>query len=150
MRILGIDPGLKNFGYAVIEYTPELHLVCAGEILTQKDEKKRLQIVYDSIDDVIKTYKPNFCVLEKTFVNNNAATSLALGQARGVILLCLQKNDLEYQEISATSIKKIISGDGKAQKKEIQEFVRGLFSIELGHNAADAVIISLCANINKI
>ena len=150
MRILGIDPGLKNFGYAVIEYSSDLNLVCAGEILTKKDEKKRLMIVYDSIDDVINTYKPDFCILEKTFINNNAATSLALGQARGVILLCLQKNNIEYQEISATSIKKIISGGGKAEKKEIQEFVRGVFNVELEHNAADAVISALCANINKI
>lgn len=146
-RILGIDPGLQNFGYAVIEFGEDQskNLICAGEVLTQKEDKKRLVKIFEAISDVIKVYSPDLCVIERTFVNINPFSSLNLGQARGIVLLCFQLYEKPYIEITPSRIKKTICGKGVATKGEIQSYVKGLFDVSLSHNAADAVAIALCA-----
>lgn len=145
LKVLGVDPGLQNFGYAVIEHESELKLLCAGEILTQKEDPQRLVKIFDAICDVIKVYDPDLCVIERTFVNQNPFSSLNLGQARGVILLCFQLFKKKYIEITPTRIKKSICGKATASKIEIQSYVKGLFDVSLSHNAADAIAICLCA-----
>jgi crossover junction endodeoxyribonuclease RuvC len=143
---LGVDPGLQNFGYAIIEHAEELKLICAGEILTQKEDPKRLVKIFDAISDIIKVYNPDLCAIERTFVNpKNPFSSLNLGQARGIILLCFQLFDKKYIEIAPTSIKKNICGKSGASKVEIQSYVNGLFDVSLNSNASDAIAICLCA-----
>lgn len=145
-KILGIDPGLKNFGYAIIEHGEEMKLICAGEIITEKEDERRLVKIYEAISDIIRVYNPDLCVIERTFVNQfNPFSSINLGQARGVILLCFQLFNKKYIEISATKIKKLICGKGTATKSEIKAYVKGLFDITMNHNAADAIAICLCA-----
>ena len=97
IRVLGIDPGLQNFGYAVIEHGETMNLLCAGEIVTQKEDEKRLVKIYEGVSDLIRVYNPDLCVVERTFVNpKNPFSSLNLGQARGVILLSFQIFNKKY------------------------------------------------------
>ena len=142
--ILGIDPVLKNFGYAVIEIGNSLELICAGEISTEKSDKNRLAKIYRAVCDLIRSYNPDMCAIEKTFVNNNPLSSLNLGQARGVLLLSFQMFNKPYKEIAPNQIKKTICGIGTAEKIDIQNYVKGLFNVSLNHNASDAIAICLC------
>ncbi len=141
---MGIDPGLRNFGYAIIEFGETQELICAGEISTEKDDVNRLAKIYNAMCDLIKSYNPDLCVIERTFMNKNPFSSINLGQARGVFLLAFQMFDKPYLEVAPSKIKKSVCGSGLADKKQIQSYVQGLFNVSLGPNAADAVAICLC------
>jgi len=146
MKILGIDPGLSQFGYAVLDFDEkgEIELICAGDIISKKGEQKRLLKIFQTLSDILSTYAPEICIIEKVFININKLSSLNLGQARGVAILCCEIANKLYLEIGATSVKKNILGNGRASKSEIQTYVFNRFHIKLRANACDAIIIALC------
>ena len=150
MRILGIDPGTAIVGYGVIEKKGKKWVsLDYGCIRTEPkfSPAKRLEIISQDLAVLIKKYKPNRMAVEKLFFCNNATTAMAVGQARGVILLKGQENGLSIFEYTPLQIKQALTGYGRAEKRQIQKMVKVLLDLEKIpklDDAADALAIALC------
>jgi len=126
----------------------ELVAVQYGVILTPKDAtaSARLEILFDQLNDLIKESNPDTAAVEKLFFQSNVKTALAVGQARGVIMLCLQKARVETFEYTPNEIKQAVAGYGGADKRQVQDMVRALLqldSIPKPDDAADALAVAI-------
>jgi crossover junction endodeoxyribonuclease RuvC len=147
---LGIDPGTATTGFGLVrlEQDGSLTAVKYGVILTSKEASApaRLEILYNDLSDLLKEYHPDTAAVEKLFFSRNVTTALAVGQARGVVMLCIQQAGIEPFEYTPNEIKQAVAGYGGAQKKQIQEMVRVLLqldSIPKPDDAADALAIAI-------
>jgi len=147
---LGIDPGTAITGYGLVrlERDGELVAVKYGVILTPKDAtpSARLEMIYDGMSDLLKEYTPDTAAVEKLFFARNVTTGIAVGQARGVVMLALQKASLEIFEYTPKEIKNAVAGYGGADKRQVQEMVRALLqldSIPKPDDAADALAVAI-------
>lgn len=133
MYILGIDPGTGRTGWGVIqvEEGTKISYVAHGCIVTTLDDlmHNRLQILYEQLGEIIKTHTPTCMVVEQIFFGVNTKTAISVSQARGVILLTCAQSKLPLHEYTPISVKKLISGSGKAEKKDMQLIVRELLSL---------------------
>jgi crossover junction endodeoxyribonuclease RuvC len=156
MIILGIDPGTATTGYAVIKKIKNnvFEILDFGTIQTKKDlsDSARLLILERDLTQIIKTYKPKSAGVEKLYFENNAKTAMTVSQARGVVLLTLEKNKIPLYEFTPLQVKSVICGYGKADKKQVQYMVQKTFdlkSLPKPDDAADALAIALCASLKK-
>jgi crossover junction endodeoxyribonuclease RuvC len=147
---LGIDPGTATTGYGLVRANPdgELIMVAYGIISTPKEASAsvRLEMLFDDLNKIIKKYKPETAAVEKLFFQSNVKTALAVGQARGVVMLCLQKAKVETFEYTPNEVKQAVAGYGGADKRQIQEMVRALLQLEgipKPDDAADALAIAI-------
>jgi len=147
---LGIDPGTATTGYGLVRLTRDGELVAVqyGVILTPKDASPsaRLEMLYDQLRDVLSQHQPDTAAVEKLFFARNVTTALAVGQARGVVLLCLQQAGLEVFEYTPKEVKNAVVGYGSAEKRQVQEMVRALLQLESipkPDDAADALAIAI-------
>ncbi len=135
MRILGIDPGTATTGFGVIdvpddilsrEFQYDIELVDYGNISTSKDDimTKRLMQIHHGIEGVIEKYKPDLISIELLFFGVNHRTAMAVGQARGVILLSAGLHSVPIHEYTGPQVKLMIAGAGRADKKLVHEGVR--------------------------
>ncbi len=149
VRIIGIDPGLRNCGWGVIESLGNrLIFVAAGTIKTdgKADLAYRLCQLHDGLQVVLDEHKPVEAAVENTFVNKDASATLKLGQARGIALLVPAKAGLEVTEYAPNAVKKAVIGVGHGDKKQIQAMVRMLLPKAAwdSDDAADALAIAIC------
>jgi len=147
---LGIDPGTATTGYGLVRLMRdgELVVVKYGVILTPKEAtaSSRLEMLFDQLNDLIKEQKPDTAAVEKLFFQSNVKTALAVGQARGVIMLCLQKAGVETFEYTPNEVKQAVAGYGGADKRQVQDMVRALLQLESipkPDDAADALAIAI-------
>jgi len=147
---IGIDPGTATTGYGLVrlERDGELVAVKYGVILTPKDATPpaRLEMIYDGMNDILEEYQPETAAVEKLFFARNVTTGIAVGQARGVVMLALQKAGLEPFEYTPKEIKNAVAGYGGADKRQVQEMVRALLqldSIPKPDDAADALAVAI-------
>jgi crossover junction endodeoxyribonuclease RuvC len=147
---LGIDPGTATTGYGLVRLKPDGELVSVsyGIISTDKDEtpSARLEKIFDELNKIIKKNKPETAAVEKLFFARNVTTGIAVGQARGVVLLALQKAGVETFEYSPNEVKQAVSGYGFAEKRQMQEMVRTLLQLDKipkPDDAADALAIAI-------
>lgn len=147
---LGIDPGTATTGYGLVHLMPDGELVAVtfGVILTPKDATPpaRLEMLFDDLNRLLKKYEPETAAVEKLFFSSNVKTALAVGQARGVVMLCLQKAGIEPYEYTPNEVKQAVAGYGGADKRQVQEMVRALLrleSIPKPDDAADALAIAI-------
>lgn len=158
MIILGIDPGTATTGYGVIQKStaskarrPWEHVDC-GCIFTSKAlaKEQRLWILEKELNKLLNIHKPDIIAVETLFFFNNAKTAMAVSEARGVILLCAAKKRIPLKEFGPAQVKLIVTGYGRAEKKDMQEKVKkvfGLKEIPKPDDAADALSIALaCAS----
>lgn len=148
-RILGIDPGLRHTGWGVIDVAGNrLTHVANGRV--SADDKaamaERLAQIFDGLAHVIAEWTPDAAAIEETFVNQNPASTLKLGQARGAAMLAPAKAGLPVAEYAANAIKKAVVGAGHADKAQIQMMVgRLLPGVKFaGTDAADALAVAIC------
>jgi crossover junction endodeoxyribonuclease RuvC len=148
IRILGIDPGLRNTGWGIIEVEgTRLSFVACGTI--KPDDKAdlaiRLKAIYDGLSKVLEGFKPDEAAVEETFVNKDARATLKLGQARGVAMLAPAMADLSVAEYAPNLVKKTIVGSGHADKDQIHMMVKVLLpkSDAKTPDAADALAIAI-------
>ncbi|KAB8033145.1 crossover junction endodeoxyribonuclease RuvC [Fluviispira multicolorata] len=152
MRIIGIDPGTRIAGYGVVDLSEQKNLkaIAAGawKLDAQKELPPRLATLAIEFRRVVETYKPSHICLELSFLADNPRTALFLGHARGVILSEAHQLGLVISEISATSAKKIISGNGRAEKSAIAKIMSSMLGfnfVNLPYDATDALAIA-CAD----
>lgn len=148
MRVLGIDPGLRNLGWGVIDVAGSRisHVangVCHGEGVALAD---RLLSLFEALTDVVARFAPDQAAVEQTFVNKDGAGTLKLGQARGIALLVPARAGIAVGEYAPNTIKKTVVGVGHADKRQVDHMVRlQLPGAEIaGSDAADALAIALC------
>ena len=150
MVILGIDPGLAIVGFGVIEKGKfNTEVVDYGVITTPKEDTLpiRLEKIYKSMCALIDKYNPEQVALEELFFNTNTTTGIAVAEARGVILLaCIHKN-LKLYEYTPLQIKQALTGNGRADKQQVQFMVKAILklkSIPRPDDAADGLAAALC------
>jgi crossover junction endodeoxyribonuclease RuvC len=149
IRIIGIDPGLRNTGWGVISSTGNaLAFVASGTVATDSSAALavRLCALHDGLTAIIKDYGPDEAAVEATFVNRDGAATLKLGQARGVAMLVPALAGLDVAEYAPNLVKKSVVGAGHADKTQIRTMVKLLmpraeFKTE---HAADALAIAIC------
>lgn len=127
MRILGLDPSLSSTGWGVIEVNANrLQYVADGFIPTspKMPTEERLDIIFNTLSEVIETYQPVEAAIEKTFLNSNPETSLKLSMARGVVILAAGHYHLPLFEFDPTKVKKALVGVGHADKNQVETMVK--------------------------
>ncbi len=148
MRIIGIDPGLQRTGWGVIDVDGNrLTHVAHGIIRTVTAESlaERLRAIFDELDRLIVLWKPLSAAVEETFMNNNPASAIKLGQARGVAMLAPACAGLPVSEYPANLIKKSVVGAGHADKAQVQAMIKFLLpGVEAASDAADALAVAIC------
>lgn len=174
MIILGIDPGTAIIGYGLIrvpddilsrEFNYDIELIDYGYISTPKDipAEKRLVMLHTEMEGIIVRHQPDAIAIEMLFFGSNAKTAISVGQARGVILLSAGKHNIPVTDYNGISVKLMVAGSGKADKKQVHEGVRNflgknnekskeLFQPRVGlkrkstfnDDAVDAVAIAIC------
>jgi crossover junction endodeoxyribonuclease RuvC len=149
MRVLGLDPGLRHTGWGVIDVAGyRLTHVANGvvHVATAEPLAERLVSLFRQLGDVLARFHPDEAAVEETFVNNNAASTLRLGVARGVVLLVPAERGVPVAEYSANLIKKSVVGAGHAGKEQVQLMVRRLLpGCAIGElDAADALAVAIC------
>ena len=150
MIILGIDPGTAICGFGIIEYSEgNLKALHYGAITTSAKARMqdRLEKIYDSLDALIKEYKPEIMGIEKLFFGRNSTTAIPVGQARGIVLLAAVKNQVEIIERTPNEIKQSVTGYGGASKEQVIFMVTKLLHLveePKPDDVADALAISIC------
>ena len=156
MRIIGIDPGTIVTGFGVVDYNGnELKYIASGIInIPPKDEMaNRLELIYDSIDEKIKLYKPTEFSIETAFFNKNVQSALKIGYARGVSLLAAVHNKLNVKEYSPHEIKKSVTGKGAATKEQVQFMVAKILSLKIDKikfDETDALAVAICYSFKSL
>lgn len=149
MRILGIDPGTAICGWAIVDKIRHRSTaVDYGAILTpgQLMTPQRLEHLYTGLLNVIERYQPRYGAVEKLFFGQNTKTALAVGQARGVVLLALSQRRVSMVEMSPSEVKQTVTGYGRADKQQVQVMVTRLLhlpDIPKPDDVADALAIAL-------
>ena len=156
MLILGIDPGTATTGYGVIKANKKnFELLEFGLIETDKNGSpaKRLADIYKQMNSVIRQFKPDTVAIEKLFFATNAKTVMRVGQAQGVMLLSAAKAKAEIYEYAPKTIKKVLTGNGNADKETVQKHVRKVLGAKARSrkkkrthfdNSADALAVAIC------
>jgi crossover junction endodeoxyribonuclease RuvC len=149
IRVIGLDPGLRNTGWGVIDVAGNRIVHVADGVVSPHPRDAlaaRLRALYDGLEEVLDRYRPEQAAVEETFVNKNAASTLKLGEARGVVLLAPARAGLAVAEYSANRIKKSVVGVGHANKDQVQNMVSRLLGGRTlsSADAADALAVAIC------
>jgi len=148
--ILGIDPGLADTGFGVIEKCGQkIKALAYGSIKTKAHvpHQQRLLQIRNELMALINKYQPQYAGVEKLFFAKNVTTAFSVAQARGVAVLCLGETCLKLYEFTPLQVKMALTGYGQADKKQIQQMVKivlGLKEIPKPDDAADALAIAVC------
>lgn len=155
MRVLGIDPGLRNLGWGVIDVTGSrlthvangiCHSAPGKDDTAEGDLALRLLSLFTQLTDVVRMHAPDAAAVEHTFVNKDAVATLKLGQARGIALLVPAQFGLTVGEYAPNAVKKTVVGVGHAAKVQVDHMVRihlpGV--VIAGPDAADALAVAIC------
>ena len=147
--ILGIDPGLRHTGWGIVsQIDNRLGFIAAGTISAdpELDMAERLKIISEELRAIITMHQPSEAAIEETFVNKNAQSALKLGQARGAAMLTAALAGLAITEYAANRIKQTVTGQGHAEKLQVQAMIKILLpnSGKLAADAADALAVAIC------
>ena len=148
IRVLGIDPGSVITGYGLIEtdgarsfHLPHCHIRVKGDSFPEK-----LGHIHKVLGDVIEQWQPHEVAIEQVFLSNNPMSALKLGQARGAAITAAVSQHLGVSEYAPRLVKKVVTGAGSADKKQVQTMVRALLGIVsvVQVDAADGLAIAIC------
>jgi crossover junction endodeoxyribonuclease RuvC len=148
--ILGIDPGTAAMGYGVVERSGgRLRAIDHGCLVTSPDlpMPERLLAIHGFLDDLLSLHQPSIVAVERLFFSRNAQTAIAVGQARGVVLLAAAQHGRQVREATPNEVKSAIAGYGAADKEQVQRMVQlvlGMAELPRPDDAADALAIAVC------
>ncbi len=147
---LGIDPGIATTGYGLIRLLDDggLQAVTFGVLVTPPNlpVQERLLLLYGDLKELLAEQHPDTCAVEKLFFQRNVSTAIAVGEARGVVMLAMAEARVPVAEYTPNEVKQAVAGYGSAQKRQVQEMVRallGLPDIPRPDDAADALAIAI-------
>lgn len=150
--MLGIDPGLADVGYGVVERngrTRKIECVAYGVIRTRAGNAvaQRLQTIFRELTSIIEKFSPDEVAVEELFFASNVSTAMSVAQARGVAILASAESGMPLGEYSPPQIKQAVTGSGKADKGQVQRMVRAVLDLKeipRPDHAADALAVALC------
>jgi crossover junction endodeoxyribonuclease RuvC len=153
-RILGIDPGLQLTGYAVIESAERGPAVCEAGVIRSSEGRAttdlapRLCSLYDGLVEVLDQFQPAVVAVEQLYAHyDHPRTAILMAHARGIIFLAAGQRQLPVISYNATSIKKTITGNGRAGKDQVQRTIQrelNLAQLPEPADVADALAAALC------
>ena len=150
MIVLGIDPGLTKTGFGLLSISNDIpKIIDYGIIEPNKSDNlsKRLYSIYTDMNQLIEMFNPTIVSIEDIFYGRNVKSALLLGQARGIAMLCAAKYDIPVFEYSAKKVKQAITGNGNADKTQLQYMLKQIFKLKqlpTPLDASDAIGIALC------
>ena len=154
MRVLGIDPGLRNMGWGIIDVKgSKLTHIANGICKSQgEDLASRLLCLFEQMEQILQTWGPSQAAVENTFVNKDGVNSLKLAQARAIALLVPRKFGLTVSEYAPNKVKKTVVGIGHADKQQIAHMVKlQLPGVKLnGPDSSDALAIAICHSYHAV
>ncbi|MBF0442822.1 MAG: crossover junction endodeoxyribonuclease RuvC [Oligoflexales bacterium] len=155
LRILGIDPGSRIVGFAVIDTNAQMRIststckiVDVGVIKTDVSMpySERISLIHEAVYEIICCHSPHICIIEKAFVGINSLSALKLGEARGALLCAIHRAGVKAREVAPTEVKKLVTGDGRASKEQVNMALATLLNFKRGtlpYDASDALAIAL-------
>ncbi|MCX8059525.1 MAG: crossover junction endodeoxyribonuclease RuvC [Spirochaetes bacterium] len=163
MKVIGIDPGYALVGFSIIEFFPETYidrgspqLISYGVIKTDQNltYKERFKEIFENLEIIYNSYKPEIASVERVYFTKNKKTVMEISEIRGALNLFFLYKKIEVVQFTPLEIKKIITGNGKAKKKEIQIFIKSFFNMDeipTPDDASDAIATALACffNYNK-
>lgn len=150
LRVLGIDPGLAQTGYGIVDYhNCRYAYVCHGVVQTKPEDdlSKRLENIFRQLQQIITEYNPAEAGIESIYFAKNALSAIPVAHAKGVIHLLFAINNIDAFEYSPLQIKQSIVGNGRAEKRQVQELVKLLLKLDKipePDHASDALAAALC------
>ena len=150
MIILGIDPGTAALGYGIVERNGgRLRAIDYGCLVTSPDLPLPSGCWRStrSVDDLIELHEPAIVAVERLFFSRNAQTAIAVGQARGVVLLAAAQHGRPVREATPNEVKSAVAGYGAADKEQVQRMVQlvlGMAELPTPDDAADALAVAIC------
>jgi crossover junction endodeoxyribonuclease RuvC len=149
MITLGVDPGTATMGFGVVEGEGDPELREHGVVKTRSTEPmpERLLQLFNGLTRVIVEHKPDVMAVEQLFFARNVTNALAVGQARGVVLLAAAQHRIPVFEYKPSEVKLAVAGHGAADKRQVQSMVRLILNLDaVPHpdDAADAVAVAIC------
>jgi crossover junction endodeoxyribonuclease RuvC len=149
MRILGLDPGLRYTGWGLIHLQGNrLQFLDSGRLTipASDDLAKRLALLFQELEQIVKNTKADHVAVEETFSNVNARSTLKLGMARGIVMAVPALAGIPVFEYAANTVKKTVVGAGHADKNQVQHMVKMLLPLVKydSADAADALAIAIC------
>lgn len=153
MIILGIDPGIRVTGFAILEKSTKLSVLSYGIISppVQKSMAERLKYLYWDAMEIIKRYKPDAMAIEGTFHQKNVKSALILGQAKGAILLAAANSNVISKEFAPRKVKVAVVGNGSATKEQVQYMIQRILKLDTlpkPFDVSDALAIAYCGLTN--
>ncbi len=160
MRVLGVDPGTRLAGWAVLAEggaAGEPTLVASGTLRLDRgrpDAAERLRRLHDGLGEVLDAHRPDVVALEAAYFGVNARSALKLGEARGAVLLLAATRGLAVAELSPATVKRRVAGNGNASKEQVAALVRVRLALDPAHDFAtpdesDAAAVALCALVER-
>lgn len=152
---LGIDSGLRKTGWGLVKKDNfKLVYIASGVLKTKvkpvgdhyRSDAEALSEIYNFIYETIQHYKPHYCSIENTYVNNNAISSLKLAQARAAAIVACANHRILPREYQASTIKKIVTGKGNSDKLQVYKMISlqlGNISVET-NDESDAIAVAMC------
>ncbi|HET7474284.1 MAG TPA: crossover junction endodeoxyribonuclease RuvC [Candidatus Limnocylindrales bacterium] len=150
MIILGVDPGTAALGYGIVERTgSRLRAVDHGVIVTSPDLPlgERLLAIHSGLAELVATHAPGVVAVERLYFSRNAQTAMAVGHARGVVLLAAAEARVPVREATPNEVKVAVAGYGAADKEQVGRMVAlvlGMAAVPSPDDAADALAIAVC------
>ena len=149
--VLGIDPGLKSTGYAIVKSDGRAFEVLeAGRIATSEKAKleNRLKTIYDGLSEIMNEFNPQAVAVEELYSHyDHPITAVIMGHARGLVYLCASHKTIPVISYASTRIKKSLTGNGRASKMQMQRNVKSLLKLSKTPeppDVADAIAVALC------
>lgn len=150
MIVLGIDPGLANTGYGVVERRDGRLVALDGGVIETAAElarERRLAEIHEQLERLIAEHDPDAVALEELYFGQNVQTAFAVGHARGVAMLAAGQRGLPCTGYTPQQVKAAVCGSGRASKEQVSRMVKTLLALEReprADHAADALAVAIC------
>ncbi len=150
MIVLGIDPGLANTGYGVVERRGGRLLALDGGVIQTRAgvaHERRLADIHAGIEALLAEHQPDAVALEELYFGQNVRTAFAVGQARGVVMLAAGQRGVPCSSYTPQQVKGAVCGSGRAEKDQVARMVKtllGLVEEPRPDHAADALAVAVC------
>lgn len=148
MKILGIDPGFNRMGCAVLEKTKTGEELIYSTCLASDKKlahERRLFLLGQKLEKIIKKHKPNIIAVEKLFFFKNQKTIIGVAEARGIILYLAAKTKIPVMEFTPLEIKMALTGYGRAEKGQVESMVKAILKLKKGPKIDDEIDAIACS-----